>query len=182
MKWTNARAALAASLCLMTGTGLAASASASTEEMEIAVSPSLARQAPVTAAYFHADWCPNCPAMQAIFEEAFESIDRSVAQPVVFDASTITPKHSVEARLAEQEANINAALDHNLVQAYNTYYGYTGLVVVTATETGQIMGCADRQFEPEQLAEILHQISDYVATTAPDERKADMSRCPRPMR
>ncbi len=111
-----------------------------------------AAQPVVRAVLFRADWCANCHILEPILEQAMMQVSDVPVELVVLDFTDP----------ASWDNSIETALDHDVVKVYNAYAGVTGLVVLTAVDTGERIGCFNRTFSAPAM---VHSMKTAVSTS-----------------
>ncbi len=130
--------------------------------------PRSAQSPVVRAVLFRADWCANCHILEPILEKAMAQAAGVPVELVVLDFTNP----------ASWDQAIEVALDHNVVQTYNAYAGITGLVVLTAADTGERIDCINRTFSEAAIIHVMQQAVSTVRTVPQGQRDRHSAFCP----
>ncbi len=131
-------------------------------------SSTISAPAAVQAILFRADWCSNCHILEPILEQAMAQVNGVPVELVVLDFTN-----------AERwDQSIETALDHNVVKIYNAYAGITGLVVLTASDTGERIGCFNRTFSAPAMVHAMKQAVITAESAPPGQRDGQSMFCP----
>ena len=126
-------------------------------------------QAPVVrAVLFRADWCANCHVLEPVLEKAMSDAADMPVELVVLDFTN--PQ--------KWDQSIEVALDHNVVQVYNAYAGITGLVVLTAADTGERIDCINRTFSASAMVHVMKQAVSVSLSAPKGSRSRASAFCP----
>lgn len=126
-------------------------------------------QAPVVrAVLFRADWCANCHVLEPVLEKAMSDAAGIPVELVVLDFTN--PQ--------KWDQSIEVALDHNVVQVYNAYAGITGLVVLTAADTGERIDCFNRTFSAPAMVHAMKQAVSISLSAPKGSRARPSAFCP----
>ncbi len=122
----------------------------------------------VRAVLFRADWCANCHILEPVLERAMAEVTEVPVELVVLDFTSP----------ASWDRSIETALDHDVVQVYNAYAGVTGLVVLTATDTGERISCFNRTFSAPAMVHSMKQAVSISLSRQRGQRDSGSIACP----
>jgi len=122
----------------------------------------------VRAVLFRADWCANCHVLEPVLEKAMSDAAGLPVELVVLDFTN--PQ--------KWDQSIEVALDHKVVQVYNAYAGITGLVVLTAADTGERIDCINRTFSAPAMVHALKQAVSVSLSAPKGSRSRASAFCP----
>lgn len=122
----------------------------------------------VRAVLFRADWCSNCHILEPILQDAMTQAAGTPVELVVLDFTN--PER--------WDQSIETALENNVVQVYNAYAGTTGIVVLTAADTGERIDCINRTFSAPAMANAMQQAVSTTVSFPPGQRDRQSIFCP----
>lgn len=121
----------------------------------------------VRLAYFTADWCANCAVLGPAIEYAIARVDG--AERVDFDSSTP----------AKNEGSRRIAVAQHLEQPFDRWNGAAGFAVLTAADSGEVMGCVTSVYSAPEIERALRRAVKRVRTLPAGQRALpDASACP----
>ncbi len=117
---------------------------------------------------FTAEWCPNCKVLNPKMEQALDRFSPSEVEHVVLDMTDDT------ARFASYDL-VDGTI---LAGVYGDYLGLTGIGILTAPDSGEKIGCIDREHSVEEIVSIISKAREIVLTQAPLQRQTGLGDCP----
>jgi thiol-disulfide isomerase/thioredoxin len=126
------------------------------------------QQPAVKAILFRADWCVNCHILEPVLDKAFKQDKDLPVNLVVLDFTYMRSDP------ASWDAAVDKAIKENVVKVFNAYAGITGLVVLTAADTGEQIGCINRTFSAKAMVHAMQQ-AVQVTKTLPQGKRAQPS-------
>lgn len=125
-------------------------------------------QKPVKVVFFTADWCPNCRFLAPRLTEAMQRVDS--AERIDIDITNAKT----------WDDSLERALDKGIVRPYNAFVGTTGFAVITASDTGETIGCVNAIFESAAIERLIRRGVERVRTLPAGQRAlARDSTCPK---
>jgi thiol-disulfide isomerase/thioredoxin len=118
---------------------------------------------------FTASWCPNCRLSDPALKKALLSLADPTIEEVRIDTSND----------ATWDASTQQAVDKGVVQVHNMYLGTTGLIVLTAADTGERIACLTARIDAEAMAAMIARAKDRVRATPPGQRFTGDLLCPK---
>ncbi len=109
---------------------------------------------------FTASWCPNCRILDPALAQALAGIDELAILPVTLDLTNG----------ATAEAAFHAVNGTVIASAYADYVGRTGLVVMVAADSGEVIDCATRVVDAEAIRLTILDALHRVQTREPFAR------------
>jgi thiol-disulfide isomerase/thioredoxin len=136
--------------------------------------PDITRAQPprVKAVLFRADWCVNCHILEPVLEKAFNQSKDLPVNLVVLDFTYMRSDP------ASWDAAVDKAITQNVVKVFNAYAGLTGLVVLTAADTGEQIGCINRTFSTKAMVHAMQQAVQSTQTMPQGKRALPSVFCP----
>lgn len=124
------------------------------------------------AVNFTAAWCPNCRisdpalsrALKAVSSPAVEEVRIDITNDKTWDVST------------------ERVIAKGVIDVHNTYLGVTGLIVLTAADTGERVSCLTARVDAEAMAILINRALARVRATPPGKRDVNDALCPPPPR
>lgn len=124
------------------------------------------------AVNFTASWCPNCRISDPALKKALLTLADPAIEEVRIDTSTD----------ATWDASTQRAVDKGVVQVHNMYLGVTGLIVLTAADTGERIACLTARIDAAAMAQMIARAKARVAAAPPGQRFTGDLLCPPPRR
>ncbi len=133
---------------------------------------SLASQNPnasITLVSFTAEWCPNCKILDPKMDKAMEAFADGSVTRIILDMTDAE-------RRAQSFEKINGTLFANV---YGDHLGVTGIGIITATDSGEKIGCVTREHSVQEIITALEDAKIAVANKPPYERRIKGAPCPK---
>jgi thiol-disulfide isomerase/thioredoxin len=126
----------------------------------------------VYAVNFTASWCPNC----RLSDPALKKALLNLADPAIEEVRIDTSNDQT------WDASTQRAVDKGVVQVHNMYLGVTGLIVLTAADTGERVSCLTARIDADAMALLISRAKARVQSTPPGQRFTGDLLCPAPPR
>jgi thiol-disulfide isomerase/thioredoxin len=119
----------------------------------VAATPRLLAATPggVTVTYFFADLCPNCPLMEPLLMDALGRYARADVRYVPLNLDKALHRSQPELVRASLERAAAVADVQGVRHVYDAYFQYTGLAVISAQDTGEVISCLARSLTADEM-------------------------------
>jgi len=101
---------------------------------------------------FRADWCGPCKIVEPNLQAAMTTLRDPGLEVIVFDITTP----------ASSERSAYQALDRNIVDHYNQWYGTTGFVALVDADTKRTLGCVNMMYSAQDMATHISNLKTYA--------------------
>jgi thiol-disulfide isomerase/thioredoxin len=101
--------------------------------------------------YFFADRCPNCPIMEPLLMDALGRYDRQSVAYIPIDLDKALHREDPERVRASLERAAAVADAWRVGLVFDAYFQYTGLAVLTARDSGEVISCLARSLTSDEM-------------------------------
>lgn len=122
------------------------------------------------AVNFTASWCPNCRVLDPRLAEALARRNDPRVELVALDISDDK----------SWDASTERAIEKDVIEVHNAYIGTTGLVVLTAADTGERVACITAAHTSSAMEAIIAGAVKRVAEAPRGQRFTGDLMCPKP--
>jgi thiol-disulfide isomerase/thioredoxin len=122
------------------------------------------------AVNFTASWCPNCRISDPALRKALLGLSNPAIEEVRIDTSND----------ATWDASTQRAVDKGVVSVHNMYLGTTGLIVLTAADSGERVACLTARIDADAMRLMITRALERVRTTPRGQRFTGDMLCPKP--
>lgn len=132
--------------------------------------------------YFFADRCPNCPIMEPLLMDALARFDRQNVAYIPIDLDKALNRSEPDLVRASLERAAAVADAWGVGHVFDAYFQYTGLAVLTARDSGEVIACLARSLTSDEMEMMIEDARRRVRAYPPNGRTPDGGPdCPPPV-
>lgn len=127
---------------------------------------------------FTAEWCANCRALNPALDNAISTFETGEVGKVDLDYTNAHGRANEATRTAAIAAAADTAISHKAGDLVELFGSRTGLAVLVASDTGEMLDCLDALLSEQAIRGRLQEALILTRARQPGTRKPEGLPCP----